>query len=106
MPKNSADHSTFSANCTPNAIIAILRNGDFDSMTKYNAIPINANRIVHAGANTQFGGFNADFIKLLYHVSMAGVVNMLPMLPISSQRTINPISFGHFICDFCTGFIP
>ena len=53
-------------------------------MTRYSAIPIRIERIVHAGPNNQFGGLKAGFVSAAYHPGIAGMVKTEPIMPTTS----------------------
>ena len=48
------------------------------------AMPINTYKVVHTGANTQFGGLNDGLLMVRYHVFTDSMVNWLPIKPIKS----------------------
>lgn len=65
--------------------------------TKYAAIPINKNRIVQTGANTQLGGAMLGFLIVAYQVSMFGLVKIDPINP--ALRLITTL-INNFVISF------
>lgn len=64
--------------------------------TRNMAIPINKNKAVQTGANSQFGGLKDGLIKVGYQVLTAGAVKIEPTIPANSQTTIAIINFPKF----------
>lgn len=103
-PKNTIDHSTFSANCESKMMSAFLffffsppsGVSAHDDHTKNTAIPMQIYNIVHTGPNIQFGGFSAGFVSVAYHVSMAGVVKNAPMMLATPTLTIEAMNRNIF----------
>ena len=60
---------------------------------KYAETPIKVYSKIHTGPNTQLGGLNAGFIKLTYHVGIAGTVKKEPTTPTTKTKSdaIKPI---------------
>lgn len=71
----------------PNAILTSLLSNPFFH-TIYDAIPINAKRVVQTGPKTQLGGENVGFIIPAYHVGIDGDVNTDPIIPAASDINI------------------
>jgi hypothetical protein len=46
---------------------------------RVSAIAIHVYKIVHTGANIQFGGVNHGLVSVAYHNVMEGIVNALPI---------------------------
>ncbi len=90
-PKKAIDHSTLSMSCTRKIasagstplLASPLR------QTKNADSPISRYKVVHAGANSQFGGVNDGFCTPAYHVGIALAVNIPPTTPASSHATID-----------------
>ncbi len=83
QPKNAIDQNVFAISCIAKIDIAgfmFLPLSPFVQMI-YNAIPINVNRVVQTGPNTQLGGFSADFSMVLYQVGIFAEVNIEPIAP-------------------------
>ena len=71
----------------------------FFSQTKNSEIPIIIKRIVHTGANNQFGGLKDGLFIVLYHVLTDLEVNTEPKKPITKGIIIETISRKNF-CKF------
>lgn len=56
-------------------------------------MPISKNKIVHTGANIQFGGDNADLFIESNHVLTFGAVNNEPRIPAAWHIRIDIINF-------------
>src|SRR5690349_1725127 len=96
-PKKIADHRRFRMSCRakiPRAILTSWRCQLF-CHTRKAAIPIKAKSVVQTGAKSQLGGATFGFTRLAYQVGMAGVVNMAPITPASSQPTIAMVNLPH-----------
>lgn len=109
-PKNVTDHRTLRMSCVAKIkIIFALRQepeknlferefhifflsglilffgSHFFDQTKYRAMPIKINKVVHTGPKIQFGGLKLGLFKVLYQEPIAGVVKIAPMVPANSQ---------------------
>jgi hypothetical protein len=68
-------------------------------------MPISKYRSVQAGANNQFGGVKDGFSSVAYHVGIASLVNIEPMIPAHRQATTHTISFKMSL-SFMSRIIP
>ena len=86
-PKKINDHSTFSASCIPKTVNApeTRLSWAFFFQTRYAAIPINKNNVVHTGANTQLGGQAAGLTNPEYQPVICDIVKNEPITPAPSQ---------------------
>ena len=98
-PKNNALQRTFRTSWImkkTSAIFAFFSLKPF-SQTRYKEIPINKNRIVHAGAKIQLGGTKKGFCREAYHPEIAGIVKTEPIIPVASQSRIETTNFKGFM---------
>ena len=95
-PKNITDQHTFKTNCiakNQRAILAVWSSKVLRHKRK-REIPINTNRVIQTGENTQFGGLKDGFSREAYHVGIEGEVNKDPITPANWQITRLIISFN------------
>jgi len=100
--KKIIDHRIFKNNWLTNRLSAILLSLLLTPFfqIRNSAIPMRANKIIHTGPNTQFGGASVGLIRLMYQVGIDGIVKIEPITPASSQKiiaTINLVKFMIFI---------
>ena len=99
-PKNRKDHTLLSASCIPNSSTPTLTFFSFQSLksTRYRARPIKTYRVVHAGANSQFGGLKNGFWRKAYQEETESKVKKEPTMPAAwhtiIERTIAAKSFS------------
>jgi len=82
-PKNITDQHTFKINWIAKNKIAILTflSSKVLRHKRKREIPINTNRVIQTGENSQFGGLKAGFLREAYHVGIIGDVNKDPTTP-------------------------
>ncbi len=73
------------------AVFLLLEEGNFQIAD--NAIAIMIYRIVHTGANTQFGGLNQGLFKTTYHVSIFCAVAIPAIAPADKVMSKENTSF-------------
>ncbi len=93
-PKNTKDHSVFSASCTPKNIKAVC----FDFLyfavhTRYRLMPISTYSSVHTGPKSQFGGLKNGFASSAYQVGIFAIVARLPIAPAKTGSSTDTNSF-------------
>lgn len=93
-PKNITDHKTLRINWTAKMLRAILTLWSLRPLfhTRNAAIPINTNRVIQTGENTQLGGVNDGFSKFAYQVPTEVLVKMDPTKPAIWQMAIESAS--------------
>jgi len=92
-PKKAKLQPTLTASCVANKTIPMsLTLFLGDSQTKNKAVPTKMNNMVHTGPNTQLGGVNEGLFNAAYHVGMACMVGIAPMMPASKHTPIDTIS--------------
>ena len=57
-------------------------------------MPMSANNVVQTGPNTHTGGLSGGLTRLSYQPSMDGIVNIEPMIPASSDITMERMSLN------------
>jgi len=84
-PKNITDQKIFKPSWIANQNIATLtlRSLKVFSHKRKREMPISTNKLIQTGEKTQLGGLKAGFLRLAYHVGIAGEVNKDPTNPVN-----------------------
>ncbi len=101
MLKKIIDQRVLSTSCrinTPSAIFTARFSSPLFH-TKYAAIPIKRNSVVHTGPNTHDGGLKLGFAIVVYQPFTSVVVKIEPMIHASCETTIAMVSLSLlFMC--------
>lgn len=91
-PKNRIDHRILKNNCIPKKVKADLF-FFLVSQTKYKDIPINTNKEIQTGENTQLGGLKEGLFNSTYHVETELLVKKDPIIPANWHIKIEIMNF-------------
>jgi len=89
IPKKATDQNALSNSCAAKIKIAVFTAAFFQPACQIKAteIPIKLYKIVHAGANNQFGGLKEGLFKVVYQLSIELLVAKPESKPIPRQIT-------------------
>ena len=82
-PKKTIDQRLLRVSCKKNTLKALFTPGVCSPFLhrRNAAIPIKVNKLIHAGAKTQFGGVKVGLLINAYHAGIARVVKRDPIIP-------------------------